>query len=150
MRLVGALSAVPVFVLSLMLSSSVAFAGVSWCEEDPLFLLNGNVLDLTTGVPAADAGSVKSIVYDVRVPWNALLTTVLVVPSRFPTKATISRTLPAWWGIGGMPVVANVTVHAANDFETYTRAISTTRTLVSTTPGRSNVTTTLKFKMLAP
>ena len=147
LRLVSLVTAV---LLSLTLSSSPALAGVSWCEDDPVFLLNGGLVDLTTGVPAGAADSVRSIVYDVRVPSNTLFNAVIVVPSQFPTKATVSATLPAWTGRGEMPVVAYVTVKATKSFEIYTRAVAGNTTLIWNTPGRSNVTTTMKFKVLAP
>lgn len=137
-------------LLSLTMTSTTALAGVSWCEDDPVFLLNGGLVDLVTGIPESSADSVKSIVYDVRVPSNTLLNAVVTVPSQFPTKATVSRTLPAWSGIGAMPVVAYVTVKASKSFETYTRAIATNSTLLWNTPGKSNTTTTMKFKVLAP
>ena len=50
------------FVLALLISTvsaGQADAGVEWCSEDPVFVVNGNVVDVTTTFPAKFVNSIK-------------------------------------------------------------------------------------------
>src|SRR4029078_459693 len=92
------------FLAATSLQASSAFAGHQWCEEDPEFLVNGALVDVTTMFPGAYAGKVSSVHFDLQVPSNAVAV-VLSLPGTVPVTASISRTPPAFYGLLNMPVV---------------------------------------------
>jgi hypothetical protein len=55
----GMLRAVAFAVLFLSLTSSPASAGVTWCEDDPLIVVNGRHLHATVGFDAANLPYLK-------------------------------------------------------------------------------------------
>ena len=142
-----------VFVFALlvtMLSAGKADAGFEWCSEDPTFVVNGNVIDINTLFPAKYASTVKGpVVVELLVPSNAIAA-VLTLPGSVPVQGKVTKSLPAWWGLLNMPVVARVTVNASASFVTYTRAIGTGLWLATTVSGTSNQTTHDKFYLLLP
>jgi len=142
-----------VFVFALlvtMLSAGKADAGFEWCSEDPTFVVNGNVIDINTLFPAKYASTVKGpVVVELLVPSNAIAA-VLTLPGSVPVQGKVTKSLPAWWGLLNMPVVARVTVNASASFVTYTRAIGTGLWLTTTVSGTSNQTTHDKFYLLLP
>ena len=142
-----------VFVFALlvtMLSAGKADAGFEWCSEDPTFVVNGNVIDINTTFLAKYASSVKGpVVVELLVPSNAIAA-VLTLPGTVPVEGKITKSLPRWWGLLNMPVVARVTVNASASFDTYTRAIGTGLWLTTTVSGKSNQTTSDKFYLLLP
>ena len=142
-----------VFVFALlvtMLSAGKADAGFEWCSEDPTFVVNGNVIDINTLFPAKYASTVKGpVLVELLVPSNAIAA-VLTLPGSVPVQGKVTKSLPAWWGLLNMPVVARVTVNASASFVTYTRAIGTGLWLTTTVSGTSNQTTHDKFYLLLP
>jgi len=142
-----------VFVFALlvtMLSAGKADAGFEWCSEDPTFVVNGNVIDINTTFLAKYASSVKGpVVVELLVPSNAIAA-LLTLPGTVPVEGKITKSLPRWWGLLNMPVVARVTVNATGSFDTYTRAIGTGLWLTTTVNGKSNQTTSDKFYLLLP
>src|SRR6266850_2357266 len=54
------------FAFSTLTLGIGADAGVHWCESDPLFLVNGAVLDVTTGFPDGYKASLKGPIAIVR------------------------------------------------------------------------------------
>jgi hypothetical protein len=60
------------FLAATSAQASSAFAGHQWCEEDPEFLVNGALVDVTTMFPGSYAGKVGSVHFDLQVPSNAL------------------------------------------------------------------------------
>src|SRR6267378_2693930 len=102
------------FLATSLLLGDAAAAGAEWCEEDPTFIVNGSLVDITTTFPYRYAGTVSG-------------------PVEFE--------LPAWRGIGLLPVVARVTVRARASFDTQTRVTGLNVRLTWTVPGRSNDTT---------
>jgi hypothetical protein len=82
-----------VLALSLASSSFPAFAGPQWCEEDPEFVVNGAIVDVTTLFDASYASSVKgSVNFVLQVPSN-VVAAVVAVPGGVPVTASISPTL---------------------------------------------------------
>jgi len=142
-----------VFVFALlvtMLSAGKADAGFEWCSEDPTFVVNGNVIDINTLFPANYASTVKGpVIVELLVPSNAIAA-VLTLPGSVPVQGKVTKSLPAWWGLLNMPVVARVTINASASFVTYTRAIGTGLWLTTTVSGTSNQTTHDKFYLLLP
>src|SRR5437867_11617767 len=83
------------FAFSTLVLGVGADAGVQWCESDPVFLVNGALVDVTTGFPATYTSTLKgAVAYELLVPSNAIAL-VVSLPANVPTTAKISRVLPA-------------------------------------------------------
>ena len=126
-----------------------ADAGVQWCESDPVFLVNGALVDVTTGFPASYTSTLKgAVAYELLVPSNAIAT-VVSLPAAVPTTAKISRVLPATGLLSlGVPVIVKVTINATASFDTKTQVTGTFLWLSSTAYGKSNVTTQVKYTLI--
>jgi hypothetical protein len=137
------------FVLSTFVLGLDANAGVQWCESDPVFLVNGAVVDVTTGFPATYTSTLKgAVAYEVLVPSNAIAA-VVSLPANVPTTAKISRVLPATGFLSlGVPVIVKVTINATASFQTKTQVTGTYLWLSSTAYGSSNVTTQVKYTLI--
>jgi hypothetical protein len=142
-----------VFVFALLvttMSAGKADAGVEWCSEDPTFVVNGNIIDLNTRFLAEYKSQIKPpVVVELLVPSNAIAA-VLTLPGSVPVVGKVTKSLPRWWGLLNMPVVARVTVNATGSFDHYTRAIGTGLWLTTTVTGKTNTTTTKTFYLLLP
>lgn len=142
-----------VFSLSLAVSSLAlgagAEAGVQWCEEDPVFVVNGAILDVTTAFPAEVSSSIKEpVAFELLVPSNAIAA-VVALPGAVPMTAKITKSLPATGLLSlGVPVVVKVTVKASKTFDTKTKVTGTYLWLSSTVYGKSNVTTQVKYTLI--
>jgi len=137
------------FVLSTLVLGLDANAGVQWCESDPVFLVNGALVDVTTGFPATYTSSLKgAVAYEVLVPSN-VIALVVSLPANVPTTAKISRVLPATGLLSlGVPVIVKVTINATASFQTKTQVTGTYLLLSSTVYGKSNVTTQVKYTLI--
>jgi len=137
------------FAFSSLVLGIGADAGVQWCESDPVFLVNGALVDVTTAFPASYMSTLKgAVAYEVLVPSNAIAT-VVSLPAAVPTTATISKVLPATGLLSlGVPVVVKVTVKASASFDTKTQVTGTYLWLSSTAYGKSNVTTQVKYTLI--
>ena len=141
--------ATTVFALlaTLWLTSSSAYAGPQWCEEDPEFLVNGAIVDVTTTFAGSYASSVSgSVNFNVQVPSNALAV-ALKLPGTIPVTATISRTLPAYYGLLSVPVVVTVSMNASTSFTTTTRITGLGGSILNSAYGTSTTPQKLKFYM---
>jgi hypothetical protein len=142
-----------VFAISFMFSTFSlglgADAGVSWCESDPLFLVNGAIVDVTTAFPAGYKDSItEAIQIELLVPTNALAA-VVSLPTNVPMTAKISRVLPSGGLLSlGVPVIVKVTIKATASFDTKTKITGTYLWLSSTVYGKSNVTTEVKYTLI--
>ncbi len=137
-------------VLVSVSSAGAADAGFEWCSEDPTFIVNGDVIDINTTFLASYASTVKEpVVVELLVPENAVAA-VLTLPGSVPVVGKVTKSLPRWWGLLNMPVIARVTVKASASFTTYTRVIGTGVWLTTVVQGQSNVTTSTKFYLLLP
>ena len=137
------------FVISTLVLGVGANAGVQWCESDPVFLVNGALVDVTTGFPADYTDTLRgAVAYEVLVPSNAIAA-VVSLPANVPTTAKISRVLPATGLLSlGVPVVVKVTINASASFQTKTQVTGTYLWLSSTAYGKSNVTTQVKYTLI--
>ncbi len=142
-----------VFVFALLvttMSAGKADAGVEWCSEDPTFVVNGNIIDLNTRFLAEYKSQIKPpVVVELLVPSNAIAA-VLTLPGSVPVVGKVTKSLPRWWGLLNMPVIARVTVNATASFDHYTRAIGTGLWLTKTVTGKSNQVTSTTFYLLLP
>lgn len=145
----GKLAFTLAFGLSTLVLGLDADAGVQWCEEDPVFMVNGALIDVTTAFPADHTGEVQGTVdFEVLVPSNATAA-VVSLPAAVPTTAKISRVLPATGLLHfGVPVIVKVTVQATSSFETRTKVTGSYRWLSSTAYGKSNVTTQVSYTLI--
>ncbi len=145
----GKLAFTLAFALSTFALGVGADAGVQWCESDPVFVVNGAIVDVTTGFPAEYTGTLKgAVAYEVLVPSNAIAA-VVSLPANVPTTAKISRVLPATGLLSlGVPVIVKVTINATASFQTKTQVTGTFLWLSSTTYGKSNVTTQVKYTLI--
>jgi len=137
------------FGLSTLVLGLDADAGVQWCEEDPVFMVNGALVDVTTAFPAGYTSSIKgAVAFEVLVPSNAVAT-VVSLPAAVPTTAKISKVLPATGLLHlGVPVIVKVTVPATASFDTKTKVTGTYLLLTSTAYGKSNVTTQVSYTLI--
>ena len=145
----GRLAFTLAFSFSTLVLGLQADAGVQWCESDPVFLVNGALVDVTTGFPANYTGTLKgAVAYEVLVPANAIAL-VVSLPANVPTTAKISRVLPSTGLLSlGVPVIVKVTINATASFQTKTRVTGTFLWLSSTAYGKSNVTTQVKYTLI--
>jgi hypothetical protein len=136
------------FVVSSFAMQQEAFAGVQWCEEDPVFLVNGGLVDITTKFEAKYVSKIRGAVhFDLQIPANAI-GVVVSLPANPPATASIRRTLPANWSLLTVPVVLTVTMDASGaSFPTYTRVLGTGAQLLTTFTGDSKYPMQQKFKM---
>ena len=129
------------------LAGTAAWAGPQWCEEDPEFVVNGSLVDVTTLFPATYAPYVRgSVNFDMQVPSNVLAAAVSL-PGTVPVTAQVRHTLPAYYGIGKIPVVVTVTMSSELSFQTYTQVTGTQGLLVTGIYGSSSQPTAAKFSM---
>ena len=148
MRRIGFLLAFALLVT--MLSAGKADAGFEWCSEDPTFLVNGNLVDVSTMFPAAYVDHIKGpVVFELLVPSNTIAL-VVSLPGRVPLVGKVSKTLPRWWGLIGLPVIVRVTVTATTSFQTRTRVTGTGLFLTTTVNGQSNQVTIASYRLLLP
>jgi hypothetical protein len=142
------------FVFALLMSTipaGQADAGVQWCSEDPVFIVNGNIVDVTTTFPAAYSSSIKGpVVFELLVPENSIAA-VVTISGSVPLQGKVTKSLPRWWGLLGLPVVVRVTLNATQSFETVTRVTGTGMLFLTTTvKGKSNQVTIANYKLLLP
>ena len=137
------------FCLSTLVMGLGADAGVSWCESDPLFVVNGAILDVTTAFPAVYKTSINEpVALELLVPTNAVAL-VLSLPTNVPLTAKISRVLPSGGLLSlGVPVIVKVTIKATASFDTRTKVAGTFLRLSSTVYGKSNVTTQVRYTLI--
>ena len=81
-----------------------------------------------------------------QVPSNAIAA-VVKLPGTVPVTASISRTLPAYYGIGRVPVVVTVTMRTTSSFSHTTTVIGLGGTLLSASYGWSTWPAKYKFYM---
>jgi hypothetical protein len=134
-------------VATLWLSSSAAWAGPQWCEEDPEFVVNGALVDVTTLFPGGYASYVSGPVnFNLQVPSNVVAAAVKL-PGTIPVTATISRTLPAYYGLLSIPVVVTVSMNSSVAFQTYTQITGLGGSVFNSVYGSSTWPTKAKFYM---
>jgi hypothetical protein len=137
------------FTFSTFVMGTDAHAGVQWCESDPLFVVNGSIIDVTTAFPVGYEDTIKEpILIELLVPKDAIAA-VVSLPTEVPMKAKISKVLPSEGFLSlGTPVVVKVTVKASASFDTRTQITGTYLWLSSTVYGKSNVTTQVKYTLI--
>jgi len=148
-RLFSALSFSICLVISTLALGARASASPQWCEEDPVFVVNGSLLDVSTVFPAEYTSAVKGpVAFELLVPSNAVAA-VVALPGDIPMTAKITRSLPAGGLLSlGVPVVVKVTVTASKSFDTKTKVTGTYLWLSSTVDGKSNVTTFVRYTLI--
>jgi hypothetical protein len=136
-------------VSSTLALGATATASPQWCEEDPVFVVNGALVDVTTAFPADFISSIKEpVAFELLVPSNAIAA-VVSLPGDVPLTAKITKSLPADGLLSlGTPVVVKVTVKANKSFDTKTKVTGTYLWLSSTVYGKSNVTTHVSYTLL--
>jgi hypothetical protein len=137
------------FVFSTLVLGRDANAGVQWCESDPLFVVNGAIVDVTTAFPTGYMSTLKGpVAIELLVPTNAIAA-VVSLPANVPMTATISKVLPSGGLLSlGVPVIVKVTYKASASFDTKTKVTGTYLWLSSTVYGKSNVTTQVKYTLI--
>jgi hypothetical protein len=137
------------FVVSTLVLGLDANAGVQWCESDPLFVVNGAILDVTTAFPAGYTSTLSEpIAIELLVPTNAIAA-VVSLPTNVAMTAKISRVLSSGGLLSlGVPVIVKVTYRATASFDTKTKITGTYLWLSSTVYGKSNVTTQVNYTLI--
>jgi hypothetical protein len=137
-------------VCSLVGRTGVAHAETEWCAEDPVLIVDGRVVDITTSFDRAYLPSIRApMLFDIQIPVNVVSAVAVGVSIDVPFDVRIAKTLPAWDGIGSMPIVARVTVYANASFDTFTRITGVTG-VSDLVPGRSNSPTKVSVGTIAP
>lgn len=151
-----------VLALSTIVLGASARAGAEWCEDDPVFVVNGAIVDVTTAFPADAADLISEVDFELLVPSN-VAAAVVTIPSTFPTTATITPSLDPYFGVGAVPIVVNVRVRASGSFDTITRVTgmfasepigglamtsANGTTAMSTASGKSNVETRVSYSLI--
>ena len=145
MRLRGILASFA-FVLSTFVLQGSAAAGPQWCEEDPEFLVNGAIVDVTTWFSGSYASTTSEVHFDLQVPSNAVAA-VISLPGTVPVTASISKTLLAYYGIGRIPVIVTVTLETSSTFQHVTTVTGLGGTFLSSLYGSSTSPLRAKFSM---
>jgi hypothetical protein len=137
------------FAFSTFVMGIDADAGVQWCESDPLFVVNGAIIDVTTAFPLGYKGTLNEpIAIELLVPTNAIAA-VVSLPTAVPMTAKISKVLPSGGLLSlGVPVIVKVTYRASASFDTRTKITGTFLWLSSTVYGKSNVTTQVRYTLI--
>jgi hypothetical protein len=145
----GKLAFTLAFSFSTLVFGLQADAGVQWCESDPVFVVNGAIVDVTTAFPAGYTSSLKEpIAIELLVPTNSIAA-VVSLPTKVPMTAKISRVLPSGGLLSlGVPVIVKVTYKASASFDTKTKITGTYLWLSSTVYGKSNVTTQVRYTLI--
>jgi hypothetical protein len=145
----GKLAFTLAFALSTLVLGHDAEAGVQWCESDPVFLVNGAVVDITTAFPDGYKDKLKEpIAIELLVPTDAIAA-VVSLPTEVPMTAKISNVLPSGGLLSlGVPVIVKVTYKASASFDTRTKITGTFLWLSSTVYGKSNVTTQVRYTLI--
>src|SRR5213593_1750150 len=145
----GKLAFAVAFTLSTLVMGLGADAGVQWCESDPLFLVNGAIVDVTTAFPAGYTSTLSQpIAIELQVPTNAIAA-VVSLPTNVPMTAKISKVLSSGGLLSlGVPVIVKVSYKASASFDTKTKVTGTYLGLSSTVYGKSNVTTQVKYTLI--
>ena len=142
-----ALLAAFAFLASSLAIQGTAAAGPQWCEEDPEFLVNGSLVDVTTLFPYTYASTVNgSVNFDLQVPSN-VVAVVVSVPGTVPVTAQVRQTLPAYYGLLQIPVVLTVSMDSSASFTTTTQVSGTAANILTTFYGTSAYPTKAKFSM---
>jgi hypothetical protein len=134
------------FLTASSFQTSLAAAGVQWCEEDPEFVVNGALVDATMLFPASYASRVDEVHFDLQVPSN-VVAVVVSLPGSVPATASISPTLSPYYGLLSIPVVLTVTTKTNASFTTYTYVTGLGGSLTNTITGDSSKPTKAKFWM---
>src|SRR4030081_3171318 len=145
----GKLAFTLAFSFSTLVFGLQADAGVQWCESDPLFVVNGAIVDVTTAFPAGYTSSLKEpIAIELLVPTNSIAA-VVSLPTKVPMTAKISRVLPSGGLLSlGVPVIVKVTYKASASFDTKTKITGTFLWLSSTVYGKSNGTPQVGYTLI--
>jgi hypothetical protein len=141
----GVLAALAFVFMTFALQTSAA-AGVQWCEEDPEFLVNGALVDVTTWFPGSYASTTSNVNFDLQVPSN-VIAAVVSLPGTVPVTAQVRRTLPAYYGLLQVPVVLTVTVTSTSTFQHVTTITGLGGTLLNSVYGWSYTPMRAKFSM---
>ena len=145
----GKLAFTLAFSFSTLVFGLQADAGVQWCESDPVFVVNGAIVDVTTAFPAGYTSSLKEpIAIELLVPTNSIAA-VVSLPTKVPMTAKITRVIPSGGLLSlGVPVIVKVTYKASASFDTKTKITGTFLWLSSTVYGKSNVTTQVRYTLI--
>src|SRR4051794_16221173 len=93
-----------------------ASAFETWCFDDPVVSVNGNLVDIQVQLPLLNLLSMRRTTVTVVIPQNVKGYVVVNDISAFPMTTTISATGPTWSGKGAVTitVITNVQSTAIN------------------------------------
>src|SRR5581483_2692403 len=85
----------------------------TWCFDDPVVSVNGNLVDIQVQLPLQYLLSMRRTTVTVVIPSNVRGAVVLNDVSAFPMTTTIAATGPRWSGSGPVPVTIVTSVQSA-------------------------------------
>ncbi len=113
MRMLRAALTAGFLLASSFATSGVALAGRDWCEDDPVFHVNGSSEHVVAAWDLDSATGVTSLTYVLAVPRNVSAWWTLPSSTRVPTSVAIDRSLPAWHEHDALKVVLHATARSS-------------------------------------
>jgi hypothetical protein len=123
-----------------------AAAYETWCADDPIVSIGGQLVDIQVQMPVAMLATMRSTSLTVTIPRNVSGAVVVDDVSAFPMKTEVEAKAPSWSGSGPLPVTIVVTVESSVSYEIRvvatpvadSSALSTTATGTTSTTGTTN------------
>lgn len=121
--------AVAILTAAAMLSSSTpAYAGEHWCEEDPVLTIDGRTVDYTVSIPLENVPG-TTVHWAFHIPVNVVSASAITTPAvgspAIPSTVRIYRDQPAYTLLSTAKVVTTVTYTATASFATVTQVWGT-------------------------
>jgi hypothetical protein len=88
----------------------------TWCFDDPVIVVDGQLIDIRVGMPPANVATVRRTTLTVVIPRNVPGAVVVDDISAFPMTTTVSPTGPIWNGRGPLPLSVRTDVTAASAY----------------------------------
>ena len=84
----------------------------TWCWDDPVVVVDGQLIDIRVGMPPEHVPTMRSTTLTVVIPRNVTGAVVVDDISAFPMTTTVSPTGPVWNGRRSLPITVHATVTA--------------------------------------
>jgi hypothetical protein len=113
---------------ALLTSSTPAYAGEHWCEEDPVLTIDGRSVDYTVSIPLENVPG-TTVHWAFHIPVNVVVASAITPPAAgspaIPSTVRIYRDQPAYTLLSSAKVVTTVTYTATSSFKTVTQVWGT-------------------------
>jgi hypothetical protein len=110
------LLALALFTVGTTRQAAPADAFETWCFDDPIIIVDGQLIDIRVNLPLANLLTMRSTTLTVVIPSNVKGAVVLDDVSAFPMKTVVSATGPKWSGKGNLPITVKAHVTSTKAF----------------------------------